>query len=119
MRPRVDGARLRELRDEEWFTQGELAEMAGIELHTISRIENGETIHPRRGTLLALAEALGVEWKELVMNGDGTSAAPLEDSGSDLVEPLSIVRGLFSGAQENLGAAESYLAPLAFTLGAA
>ncbi len=61
--------KLRNLRREAALSQQELADMAGTTQETISRLERGH--HSARGrTLRALAEALGVEPREL-MKGEG------------------------------------------------
>ena len=57
--------RLKELRTLRALSQQELADAAGVERNTISRIERGETgAHGR--TLRRLAKALGVGVEELV-----------------------------------------------------
>jgi transcriptional regulator with XRE-family HTH domain len=64
----VDGARLRRLRRERALSQRELSRMTGIAFDTISRLETGkQRAQPR--TIRKLAEALGVEPREL-MKGD-------------------------------------------------
>jgi transcriptional regulator with XRE-family HTH domain len=61
----VDGARLRRLRRERALSQRELSRMTGIAFDTISRLETGkQQAQPR--TIRRLAEALGVEPKELM-----------------------------------------------------
>ena len=57
--------KLREIRESHFLTQGELAERSGVSRQTINRIEQGE-IEPRFRTIRQLAEALGVEPRELV-----------------------------------------------------
>lgn len=51
---------VRELRVKKGFSQEGLAQISGIGLRTIQRIENGE-VSPRRSTLEQLAVALGVD----------------------------------------------------------
>ncbi len=64
----MDTERLRSLRREAALSQQELADMAGTTQETISRLERGH--HAARGrTLRALAEALGVEPRELIKKG--------------------------------------------------
>ncbi len=54
------GTRLREARERRFLTQDELAEAAGVQVVTISRIENGRQISkPRLTTIRKLAHALG------------------------------------------------------------
>jgi transcriptional regulator with XRE-family HTH domain len=60
----VDGMKLRELREDRTLSVRELANAAGVHYTTIVRLENEQSeAHPR--TLRRLAEALGVEPKEL------------------------------------------------------
>jgi transcriptional regulator with XRE-family HTH domain len=64
----VDGARLRGLRRARALSQRDLSRMTGIAFDTISRLETGkQRAQPR--TIRKLADALGVEPKEL-MKGD-------------------------------------------------
>jgi len=58
--------RLKEERRRAALTQGELAERAGVGITTIVRIERGEIEEPRVSTLRKLAEALGVEPRDLL-----------------------------------------------------
>jgi transcriptional regulator with XRE-family HTH domain len=65
---KVDGGRLRRLRRERALSQRDLTRMTGIAFDTISRLETGkQRAQPR--TIRKLADALGVEPKEL-MKGD-------------------------------------------------
>ena len=48
------------------FTQGELAEKAGVGINTIVRIETGEITEPRVSTLRKLADALGTQVRDLL-----------------------------------------------------
>jgi len=57
---------LREARRRAALTQGELADKAGVGITTIVRIETGEITEPRVSTLRKLAEALGVEPRDLL-----------------------------------------------------
>ena len=64
----VDGTRLRELRQERALSLRELGDMTGVAFDTINKLELGKReAQPR--TVRKLAEALGVEPKEL-MKGD-------------------------------------------------
>jgi transcriptional regulator with XRE-family HTH domain len=61
----VDGMKMQCLREERVLSQRELARMAGLTHQTVWRFENGWTnAHPQ--TIRKIAEALGVEPKELV-----------------------------------------------------
>ena len=55
---------LRRLRLEHFLSQGELARRAGLHAVTLTRLEAGTTA-PTTRTVRALAEALGVEPREL------------------------------------------------------
>lgn len=59
------GERVRKLRNEKGYSRDELAEASGLSVHTIQRIENGET-KPRGDTLWRLAETLEVTEEELL-----------------------------------------------------
>jgi transcriptional regulator with XRE-family HTH domain len=61
----VDGPRLRGLRRGQALSQRDLTRMTGIAFDTISRLETGkQRAQPR--TIRKLAEALGVEPRELM-----------------------------------------------------
>ena len=65
----VDTAELRRLRRLAALSQQELAARAGTTQETISRLERGHH-QARGGTLRRLAEALGVEARELMKGED-------------------------------------------------
>ena len=52
-------------REEQGLLQRELAERAGLPVRTIGRIERGE-VDVRIGTLQKIADALGIEIRDLV-----------------------------------------------------
>ncbi len=61
----IDSERLRRIRKERLLTQVELSRMTGVAQESISSLETGKReAHP--GTIRKLAEALGVEPKELI-----------------------------------------------------
>ena len=61
----VDGARLRRIRQERALSLRELGRVSGVAFDTINKLENEyQEAQPR--TLRKLAEALGVEPKELM-----------------------------------------------------
>jgi transcriptional regulator with XRE-family HTH domain len=64
----VDVDKLKALREERVLSQRDLASMAGLTQMTVWRIENGYR-DARPGTIRKLAQALGVEPKELVKKG--------------------------------------------------
>jgi transcriptional regulator with XRE-family HTH domain len=61
----VDVEKLKGLREDAVVSQRELARMAGLAYGTVWRLENGFP-EARTGTIRKLADALGVEPRELV-----------------------------------------------------
>ncbi len=57
---------LRRLRQQRGLTQRELADLAGIDITTIKRLEGGQTKRPHGANLRSLADALGVELESLM-----------------------------------------------------
>jgi transcriptional regulator with XRE-family HTH domain len=66
---------LREARRRAALTQGELAQKAGVGVTTIVRIETGEITEPRVSTLRKLAQALGVEPRDLLQDWESGNDA--------------------------------------------
>ena len=65
----VDGMRLRRLRKELALSQQDLERTSGVAQHTISDLESGKR-GARPSTIRKLADALGVEPRELVRTED-------------------------------------------------
>src|SRR5690348_10951180 len=61
----VFGERLRALRTKAGLTQTELSEKAGLRQTHVSQLERG-AVEPRLGTIIALADALGIEPAQLL-----------------------------------------------------
>ncbi len=59
-------SRVIEIREERMWTQGRLAEEAGVSPTTVSGIESGRISRPHFGTVKKLARALGVDPRELL-----------------------------------------------------
>ena len=96
--------RLAVLREGQMWTQGRLAEEAGVSPTTVSGIESGRISRPHFGTLRKLAGALGVDPGELVsrptQGEEGASSLSLEwamSSGEDEFE-----RGLEGASMEGM-----------------
>ena len=68
--PELDGAKLRRLRLERALTQMDLSGMTGLSVDAISRLEN-ELRSAQVSTVRRLAQALGVEPRELLKRQDG------------------------------------------------
>lgn len=64
------GDRVRRIREKRGLSQSGLAKSAGITKEGVSAIERGTTKTPRPTTLYALADALGVPDRWLVVGGD-------------------------------------------------
>jgi len=99
MRERISGAerglvgrRLVAIRGRRMWTQGRLAEEAGVSPTTVSGIESGRISRPHFGTLRKLARALGVESEELV--------SELGSGGESAASPLSLDWAMSSGEDE-------------------
>jgi transcriptional regulator with XRE-family HTH domain len=63
---RVDGKKLRRLREQKLWTREELGERAEVSADQIGRIERGVTTNPQMRTIRGLVKALNVDPKELV-----------------------------------------------------
>ncbi len=60
---KIDGAKVRELREGRYLTQAGLGELANLSLYTVHNAESGKGVSAKTGR--ALAEALGVPVEEL------------------------------------------------------
>ena len=65
----INGRRLRQLRLERALTQADLCRMTGMSEDALSRLEN-ELRRARPSTIRRLADALGVESRELIKTED-------------------------------------------------
>jgi transcriptional regulator with XRE-family HTH domain len=63
---KIDGAKLKNLRERRFLRREELAEKVGSHRDHIGRLERGEVESPRMTTIRKLAEALGVDPHELL-----------------------------------------------------
>ena len=64
--PRINGEKLRELRDERYLSHRELAKLAGVSPTTVLNLERGGA-EPQRRTIRKLAAALDVTPDKLVI----------------------------------------------------
>ena len=67
---KINGEKVRSVREARFLSQVELAEKAEISLDQVGRIERGVTKEPHFRTIRKLASALGVDPSELVRGGD-------------------------------------------------
>ncbi len=107
----IIGDRLRDLREQKKFSQGEIEKRTGLLRCYISRVENGHTV-PAVETLEKFARALEVPLYQLFYDGDETpkmphlpkrktsSALAWGDSGKD-ARTLAKFRQLLSRADED------------------
>jgi transcriptional regulator with XRE-family HTH domain len=63
---RVDGQKLRKLREQKLWTREELGERARVSADQIGRIERGVTTNPQMRTIRGLVKALDVNPTELL-----------------------------------------------------
>src|SRR5713226_5121136 len=75
MGPMVIGTRLRKLREDRDFSQGDIEKRTGLLRCYISRVENGHTV-PSIETLERLAAALGIPLYQLFYEGDEPPPLP-------------------------------------------
>ncbi|MCF0074428.1 helix-turn-helix domain-containing protein [Dyadobacter sp. CY261] len=80
MNKQTTSDQIRTLRKSKGLSQEALAEMAGINLRTLQRIEAGDAV-PRGETLRLLAQALGVPVETLSPAPDPAPIAAFEDPG--------------------------------------
>ncbi len=67
---RIDGEKLRGLREMRLLSREELSERSGVSADQIGRIERGVTKNPHMKTVRELVQALDVDPSELVQGGD-------------------------------------------------
>jgi class 3 adenylate cyclase/tetratricopeptide (TPR) repeat protein len=84
---RLFGDLLRQLRRAAGWTQAELAERANLSLRGIADLERGINRHPRRETVLALAEALELPEETRRRFSAAARGRPPDPSVSDLLLP--------------------------------
>jgi len=60
------GKNIKKYREKLGISQDKLSKLAGITLHTITKIESGATPDPRIETVKKIADALGVSVDELL-----------------------------------------------------
>ncbi len=85
--------RLTVIREERMWTQGRLAEKAGVSPTTVSGIESGRISRPHFGTVEKLGRALGVDPRELLSSRD-------LGGRSHTTAPLSLAWAMSSQAEE-------------------
>ena len=72
---KVDATKMKAWREDRLWSQEHLADLAGVSLRTVQRLENGESVS--RDTVMALAAAYGVEPTALAVDARGEVQAAL------------------------------------------
>lgn len=67
---KIDGEKVRAVREEAFLSRSELADKANLDRNTIGRIENGGVIRVQPRTIRKVAVALSVEPASLVSEGE-------------------------------------------------
>ena len=93
MKRREVRIRLAVVRESRMWTQGRLAEEAGVSPTTVSGIESGRISRPHFGTVEKLARALGVDPRELLSSRGLEERAPA-------TTPLSLAWAMSSREEE-------------------
>ena len=62
------GKNIKKYREKLGISQDKLSKLAGITLHTITKIESGATPDPRIETVKKIADALGISVDDLLKN---------------------------------------------------
>lgn len=69
MRYMFNGGKLKELREEKFWSQRTLGAHANVSPTTIMQLETAQNVNPRLMTVRKIADALGVDPNELVDRG--------------------------------------------------
>jgi transcriptional regulator with XRE-family HTH domain len=93
------GALLLNIRRRRMWTQGRLAEEAGVSPTTVSGIESGRIARPHFGTLQKLAQALDVDARALLSSSEEPSVSE-EPSELKGLPPLSLQRARSAREEE-------------------
>ena len=94
------GARVRALREKRSLSQQELADMVGLHLSQLGRIERGSHA-PSAVTLLALARALRAT-TDALLRGDRSGEEPLQIENVRLFERFRALQGLPKEEQDTV-----------------
>lgn len=92
------GARLKALREKRGLSQQELADLVGVHLSQLSRLERG-TSFPSAETVLALGRALRAT-TDALLRGDKSGEEPLQIENVRLFERFRTLEGIGREEQE-------------------
>jgi len=85
---KTDAAKIKRWREERHWSQEHLAELAGIGLRTIQRVENGEPAS--RESVMALAAAFGVEAMALCIDPEEEAAGIVHAHNKKVTDGLRL-----------------------------
>jgi len=85
---KADASKIKRWREERQWSQEHLAELAGLGLRTVQRIENGEKAS--RESLMALAAAFNVEVMALCIDPEEEAAAIIQAKNAKAVSGLRL-----------------------------
>ena len=69
--------KIRQVAESQGFTLDALARVSGVKFNTLKNLWYGQTKDPNSSTLIPIAQALGVDWSELVeIVPEGVEEAP-------------------------------------------
>ncbi|MFI5997913.1 helix-turn-helix domain-containing protein [Streptomyces sp. NPDC051362] len=89
------GRRLRELRQSRGLTLEELAEASGVSGRAIGDMERGRSLRPRRGTIAALAQGLGLDESiHADLLAIARASRPVAGPSDSVVPPHQVPRGV-------------------------
>ncbi|MAK63865.1 MAG: XRE family transcriptional regulator [Maricaulis sp.] len=89
---KADAAKIKRWREERHWSQEHLAELAGIGLRTLQRIEKGEPAS--KDTLMALAAAFGVEVLALCIDPEAEAAEIVRQKDEKVLSGLRLSVGI-------------------------
>lgn len=100
------GSKIRQLRSEREWTQGQLAVKASVPRSYINSIEHDRISNPGADRIVLLAKALGVEENELLEAAGIKNVNETIETNTELAELISLIRIL---PRESYKEAKNYL----------
>jgi transcriptional regulator with XRE-family HTH domain len=88
----LDAAKLRRLREDRHWSQDHLAELAGVGVRTVQRIENGE--RASNESLMALAAAFNVDASDLAENSNAKAQDLLRQKAVKMIADMRLALGI-------------------------
>jgi transcriptional regulator with XRE-family HTH domain len=88
----LDAAKLRRLRDDRHWSQEHLAELAGVGVRTVQRIENGEKASNE--SLMALAAAFNIDASDLTENSNAKAENLVRQKAAKTIANMRLALGI-------------------------